>query len=195
MKKNFKIQNVLSFFHAIDERIWNNKVASNQYYASLSIIIVALIGALVTGGKILNSTFNLNIEASVYSAITIVLIIVGMNIYESIIAANDIKTATLRSLLLFATLIIAFFVGVLASIVIAIIIVIVFAIWLIITILGGTFKGRKKARLKSQDIIDFMSNTDITNGEISDDGLTFYENGSGNIWKRESTSSNEWYKE
>lgn len=118
-----------------------------------------------------------------------------MNIYESIIAANDIKTATLRSLLLFATLIIAFFVGVLASIVIAIIIVIVFAIWLIITILGGTLKGRKKARLKSQDIIDFMSNTDITNGEISDDGLTFYENGSGNIWKRESTSSNEWYKE
>ena len=101
MKKTSMVQNVLSFFQRIENSIWGEQIVSNKYFASLSIILVALIGALVTGGKILNSNPDLDIEVSLYSAITTVLVIAVLNIYESIIAAENTKIATLRALLIF----------------------------------------------------------------------------------------------
>lgn len=137
MKKTSMVQNVLSFFQRIENSIWGEQIVSNKYFASLSIILVALIGALVTGGKILNSTFDLDIEVSFYSAITTGLVIAVLNIYESIIAAENAKIAILRSLLVFGMIVAAFFVGVLTSVVLAIIIAITLAILLLIVVLKG----------------------------------------------------------
>lgn len=199
MKKTSMVQNVLSFFQRIENSIWGEQIVSNKYFASLSIILVALIGALVTGGKILNSSPDLDIEVSLYSAITAVLVIAVLNIYESIIAAENAKIATLRALLIFGFIVAAFFVGVLTSVVIAIIIAIAAAIIALIVMvklaLGAlTGEPRQKAELRSNDIIDFMTGNDKKEGELSSDGLTFYEKG-GKTWKRESTSSNDWYED
>jgi hypothetical protein len=127
MKRILMVQNVLSFFQRIENNIWGNQLISNKYYASFSIILVAFIGAMVTGGKILNSTFDLDIEVSFYSAITIIFFITALNIYESIIATDNVKIAMLRALLVFGFIIASFFFGILTSVIIAIIIAIVVA--------------------------------------------------------------------
>ena len=190
------VQNVLSFFQRIENNIWGNQLISNKYYASFSIILVAFIGAMVTGGKILNSTFDLDIEVSFYSAITIIFFITALNIYESIIATDNVKIAMLRALLVFGFIIASFFFGILTSVIIAIIIAIVVVIITFVFILKIALSAgsRQKAQLRSNDIIDFVSGTNKKEGELSADGLTFYEKG-GKRWRRDSTLSEDWYED
>lgn len=199
MKQTSIVQNVLSFFQRIENCIWGDQIVSNKYFASLSIILVALIGAVVTGGEFLNFVFNWDIKVSFYPAITITLVIAVVNIYESIIATDSAKIAILRALLVLGFILASFFLGVLTSVVIATIIAITVAIIALIVVVKLAFTAltggpRKKAQLRSYDIIDFMTGNDKKEGELSSDGLTFYEKG-GITWKRESTSSNDWYRE
>ena len=196
--KTSAIQIVLSFFNALEKRIWNNQIDTHKYFATICILIVCLIGALTTGGEILRHSLDWDINVSTYASLLVVCMIILYNIYESIINTQTPMIAFLRSLLILGVLILAYAIGCLASVVLAAIIVIVciilFVIFLYKLIFNVMTDGpRTKATLRSSELTDWTGLGDKT-GELSSDGLTFYAD-DGSEWKREDTNSNNWVRQ
>ena len=59
-----KIQDKITFFHALEAKIWEDKVEANPYLATLSILIAAVSGALVGGSDTLRNWFDWNFDIS-----------------------------------------------------------------------------------------------------------------------------------
>lgn len=201
MKKIFSIKTI-SFFNIIEKNIWGDCINTNPYFATICILVATLVTALTTGGNIINSWFDTDIQCSWYITITIVLFLTVLNVLESILAAEDAKTATLRSLLVFAGLLIGALVGAITSVIMAIILAIL-AVILFFHVLSGAISGagsssRKssnngKEELETTDLIEFMTGSGNVTGRKSLDGLTFYGD-NGKIYERESTFSKDWYE-
>lgn len=198
MKKSFPIK-IVTFFHSIEKNIWGEDINANPCFATISILVATLIAAITTGGNIINSWFDTDLQCSWYITMTILLFIVVLNVLESILAAENAKVATLRSLLVIACMLGGALVGALTSVVIAIILaiaaVVLFLYLLSGAVSGGLSGGSKKGdvELRSYDIIDVMMGQDKLSGTMSSDGLTFDGN-NGKTYVRESTSSNDWYE-
>ena len=130
----------ITFFYALEKVIWGNKVETNKYLATLSILFVALVGAWHTDVSILKTLLGWDSPISVSHALTLMAYLWIMNIMESVIACKDLATAVLRSLLILPALGIAYFLGhVLGTVAV----VIVFIILLVILgyMLIGLFTG------------------------------------------------------
>lgn len=198
MKKSFPIK-IVTFFHSIEKNIWGEDINANPCFATISILVATLIAAITTGGNIINSWFDTDLQCSWYITMTILLFIMVLNVLESILAAENAKVATLRSLLVIACMLGGALVGALTSVVIAIILaiaaVVLFLYLLSGAVSGGLSGGSKKGdvELRSYDIIDVMMGQDKLSGTMSSDGLTFDGN-NGKTYVRESTSSNDWYE-
>ena len=198
MKKSFPIK-IVTFFHSIEKNIWGEDINANPCFATISILVATLAAGITTGGNIINSWFDTDLQCSWYITMTILLFIVVLNVLESILAAENAKVATLRSLLVIACMLGGALVGALTSVVIAIILAIaavVLCLYLLSgAVSGGLSGGSKKGdvELRSYDIIDVMMGQDKLSGTMSSDGLTFDGN-NGKTYVRESTSSNDWYE-
>lgn len=198
MKKSFPIK-IVTFFHSIEKNIWGEDINANPCFATISILLATLVAAITTGGNIINSWFDTDLQCSWYITMTILLFIMVLNVLESVLAAENAKVATLRSLLVLACMLGGALVGALTSVVIAIILaiaaVVLFLYLLSGAVSGGLSGGSKKGdvELRSYDIIDVMMGQDKLSGTMSSDGLTFDGN-NGKTYVRESTSSNDWYE-
>ena len=198
MKKSFPIK-IVTFFHSVEKNIWGEDINANPCFATISILVATLAAGITTGGNIINSWFDTDLQCSWYITMTILLFIVVLNVLESILAAENAKVATLRSLLVIACMLGGALVGALTSVVIAIILaiaaVVLFLYLLSGAVSGGLSGGSKKGdvELRSYDIIDVMMGQDKLSGTMSSDGLTFDGN-NGKTYVRESTSSNDWYE-
>ena len=198
MKKSFPIK-IVTFFHSIEKNIWGEDINANPCFATISILLATLVAAITTGGNIINSWFDTDLQCSWYITMTILLFIMVLNVLESVLAAENAKVATLRSLLVIACMLGGALVGALTSVVIAIILaiaaVVLFLYLLSGAVSGGLSGGSKKGdvELRSYDIIDVMMGQDKLSGTMSSDGLTF-DGSNGKTYVRESTSSNDWYE-
>lgn len=139
-------KNIFNFFYAIDKRLWGEDICSNRYFASVSLLFVALLGALQGGGTVLNSWFGWDVAMDITSVILSSILIFGYNLYESIVSANP-KIAFQRSLLIFGCIIVAFVLGYLLSVLVLFAVaafVIIQCIFALISVAlgGGSKSGR-----------------------------------------------------
>lgn len=198
MKKSFPIK-IVTFFHSIEKNIWGEDINANPCFATISILLATLVAAITTGGNIINSWFDTDLQCSWYITMTILLFIMVLNVLESVLAAENAKVATLRCLLVIACMIGGALVGALTSVVVAIILVIaavILGLYLLSGAVSGAASGGSKkgdVELRSYDIIDVMMGQDKISGTMSSDGLTFDGN-NGKSYVRESTSSDDWYE-
>ena len=176
MKKIFII-------HAIDKSIWGDKIDSNRYFASITLLFCTIMGAVIGGYSYLDSMIDLNINISITSCLCGLVTLVGLNIAESIMAATDADTAVLRSLLVSVLLILGFGLGVLASVIMLVIITIILGIWFFILfirmLLGGTPStgGRGKRVVLDDGTVLTNGQSDLLGGGVSyrgDDGNTYH---------------------
>lgn len=193
MKKSFPIKKIVTFFHSIEKNIWGEDINANPCFATISILFATLIAAITTGGNIINSWFDTDLQCSWYITMTILLFIMVLNVLESILAAENAKVATLRSLLVIGCMLGGALVGAITSVVIAIILAIaavVLGLYLLSGALSGAASGGSKkgdVELRSYDIIDVMMGQDKISGTMSSDGLTF-DGSNGKTYVRDSCS-------
>ena len=82
------------WFYNLEKKIWGDDVNTNRYYASIPIILVALVGAIFAMGSIT----SINIDEDNLPWVAILLFL--PNLAESIFATNSIKITLLRTLLI-----------------------------------------------------------------------------------------------
>lgn len=167
---------LLTFFWSIDEKLWKDQINTNRYFATISLLLVALCGAVQGGGGMLANLFDWNTEINPVGNLGFVILLFGLNAYESLIASEKISIALCRCGLLLvvmgATLALSF---IMAGIIILLIAAIV-AIWLIgavfsAAIFGGPDKGTitdsfgRKVKLKK----NMWGEYEGSDGEIYND--------------------------
>ena len=138
------IKDKITFFYAIEEKLWDERVNANKYLATLSILCVALLGAWHTAGSFLASSLNWHVEMSVFHAIMLAAYLWVLNAVESVLACKDMKTAVLRSLLILVSIALAYIAGVvLGTIDIIIVYIVLFVLFYIfmLQMLGGNMKN------------------------------------------------------
>ena len=55
----------ITWFWNWEKRIWDDKVEANRYFATLSIMFVAVMGACVGGGRIFHEWINWDTDTNV----------------------------------------------------------------------------------------------------------------------------------
>lgn len=137
MRSNIKDK--ITFFYYWEEKLWDKKVDANKYFATISILMAAIFGALTGGGNALKGFFGTDTEISTTASIGMCILLWGVNMAESIVASTDAWTAFKRSLLMMGCIAGAYIAGFLLAVVVIIIVAIVIAIFIGITILGVIF--------------------------------------------------------
>lgn len=145
----------ITFFYALEESLWGDKVEANHYFATLSILFVVLAGAFNSIGGALQSMFAINASPSLFGTAAVCLYVWGLNVAESIVACTDGLTALWRSLLMLLMTVLAFVGGVLlGGILVAIVCIILFAFVCIVLfkmLLGTQSSGSRNTRWKTED--------------------------------------------
>lgn len=131
------MKGLLCFFYSIDKNIWGDNINTNRYYATICLYFVAIMGALQGGGSILNSWFGWNTDMNLNSNLGLVAVIVGLNLFESIAASGAVKTAVLRSFLVFVVFPLAFALGYALAVVVMVAIAAIIVIYLVGSLLLG----------------------------------------------------------
>lgn len=103
------------FMFTADTSFWRGKIASNRYFATLSVLFTLLMG-LVTAEKandvrrwLKRSFLEWETTPSLVAAIGVLLVVVALNICESVMAAKSFVSGLLRALWVTVVLIAAFF--------------------------------------------------------------------------------------
>ena len=109
------IQDKITFFYAMEESLWDEKVEANKYFGTLSILFIALVGAYLSVGSAMQAMLSINVEPSMFASMLICIYVWGLNVAESIVASTDWQTALKRSLLMLVAIILAFGAGVIAG--------------------------------------------------------------------------------
>ena len=188
MKKSFPIK-IVTFFHSIEKNIWGEDINANPCFATISILLATLVAAITTGGNIINSWFDTDLQCSWYITMTILLFIMVLNVLESILAAENAKVATLRSLLVIACMLGGALVGALTSVVVAIILAIA-AVVLGLYLLSGALSGAVSSSSSSSSSSSETPPPVITpTSEMNADG-TGYINRYGEFGRRSGQFSN-----
>lgn len=187
------VKDKITFFYAIEEKLWDEKVNANKYLATLSILCVALLGAWHTAGSFLASSLNWHVEMSVFHAVMLVAYLWVLNAVESVLACDDMKTAVLRSLLMLVSIALAYIAGVvlgtIAIIIVCIVLFVLFCVFML-QMLGGN--------KKSPGLLDSLFGQ-WGEGEAKEDGLfgrkmkgEYYVGGDGRQKFREHGSNTEY---
>lgn len=179
------IQDKITFFYALEETIWNEKVEANPYFGTLSILIVALSGALVGGDNILNAWFDWNLNISLIGTIGACLYLWGLNVGESIVATSTTLTALLRSLLMLVVMAGAFGLGYVASVIVITIVCLILTILFFIFFLTMLFGTGKTSILQNTLTGEKTKVKDMgMMGHVDGSGNTFDENLDGSFSER-----------
>ncbi len=174
----------ITWFYTLEKGWWGDKVQSNPYLATISLMFVALLGALTGGGNTLHNWFNTDTQMILLTALGVVCIIAIYNVGESILAAQNGKVATLRAVVLLLGMFLAFGVGYLMAVVVLVIV----AIWFVVTFLTGALAGvgsKKGAKYTLDDGTEVVRETGLFGEE------SFREKHGSRTFERTSSGSDE----
>lgn len=176
-------KNIFNFFYAIDKHLWGDEIYTNRYLATLSLLFVALLGAMQGGGSILNSWFGWDVEMNILTTIELSILVFGYNLFESIVSAKP-KIAFLRSLLTLGCFVAAFALGYLLAVVVIFAVAAIIVLWFIGAALGG---GSKSGRATVTD--EYGHETEVKKdmfGTYHDSyGNTYTDNQNGTATKND----------
>lgn len=172
-----KIQDKITFFHALEAKIWKDEVEANPYLATLSILVVAVSGALVGGSHTLRNWFEWNFYVSMIGTIGACILLWIYNLAESIIASKTAMIAILRSLLLLVLMAVAFCLGYAAAVVVIAIVTVVAVILGFMIIMGGITGSGNKLTLKNEETGEKV--------KVKDMGILGHVDSSGHRYERE----------
>lgn len=130
------MKNKLTWFYTIDKKIWGDHIETNPYLGTLSMMFVALMGAIYGGAEALNGMFDWGTVGNVVQCISMLIYVWIFNVAESVIASVNWKVATLRSLLLFLGFVLMYVIGV----VMALVVIGIVILWLVLVIGTGALK-------------------------------------------------------
>ena len=144
------ITKIATFMHTADKAFWHEKIATNRYLATLSVLF-ALFAGIVTPEAhrgvrqwLADSFLEWGIFSSRLAAIGVLVVLVVLNIGESIISAGDFVSRLLRSLWVTLVISIAFLLGLFGGQV-AIVILILMTVILLIEMLLSLATATRKA--------------------------------------------------
>ena len=166
------MKKILFAIYNLEKSIWGEEINPNKYLATATILFATCLGAYLAGGEDLNDVLNWHINTPTLTAsLSMLTVLIGYNVTESIIATSTAKVAVLRALMMTGFVILAFIVGAVASFIILLIITIIVVVFLVITFIkillnemtGTKMNGKKfilsdgtiiKKRTPSGDLID-----------------------------------------
>ena len=127
----------MTWFWNWEKSIWGDKIETNRYFATLSIMFVAVMGVFCGSGDTLRSWFDWDTAISNLVACGMLIFIWGLNVCESIMASMSASAMLGRSLMLLAVLVAAFFIGYVASVIVLFLV----ATWVVLTFASGMVSG------------------------------------------------------
>lgn len=172
--------NKIMWFYNLEKNIWGDNVNANRYYASVSIVFVALVGAIFAIGNIT----SINIDEDNLPWVVILLFL--PNLAESIFSTNSIKIALLRTLLIGVFTALAAVVGFVGAMVIAIV-----ATLLLLLMAFSMFTSGSTPKLRSPRSYAYDENGSQVN--LTDEGGGYARDEYGNRWKN--AGGSRWIKD
>lgn len=184
-------KSLFSILYTLDKNIWGEQINPNKYLATATLLCCALIGILYGGGNYLAGMFDMDINITLTSSLASVVVLIGYNIAESIMAANTAKIAVLRSLMMTVFMILGFIAGLVGSVILLAILTIIIGLYFILLVIkialggsaGSSGGGSKKIILddgtvltnKQSDLIGFGATYTGSDGYSyrTDDGKNF----------------------
>ena len=127
--------------HTLDKNIWGERINPNKYFATICLLCCALSGILWGGSNYLAGMFDWDIDITLTISLAAVIIFIGYNIAESIIATDSAKIAVLRSLMMIGIMILGFIAGALGSVILLLILTIIIAIYFLLTVIRVALSG------------------------------------------------------
>ena len=183
----------ITWFWNWEKRIWDDKVEANRYFATLSIMFVAVMWACVGGGRIFHEWFNWDTDTNVVAVGALLILIWGYNLAESIVASKTAMTALWRSLLVLVCLVGFFAFGVVASVVV-IVLVIGYLILLVVSgVLSAGGKSGRGGLFSDQQVEQYgydengsqHTMRNIGGGYARDDYGRRWKNAGGSNWEKD----------
>lgn len=83
------MKEAIAWFYTIDKKLWGDKIETNPYFATLSILFVALVGACSGAGRIFYEWFDWDVATNNVAMAYLFILIWGMNLCESIVASES----------------------------------------------------------------------------------------------------------
>lgn len=111
-------KDMLTFVWAFDKAVWGERMNTNQYLGTLSVLFIALLGAYGGGGKALDFV-GLTVNANLLMVASSVVFVWAYNVAESIMAASNFLVALSRILFFSFASVVALALGAVASFVVA----------------------------------------------------------------------------
>ena len=131
------MKNKMTWFYTIDKKIWGDRIETNPYLGTLSLMFAALMGAIYGSAEALNSMFDWGTVGNVVQCISMLVYVWVFNVAESVIASANWKVATLRSLLLLLGFVLMYVIGV----VMALVVIGIIILWLALLVITGVLKA------------------------------------------------------
>lgn len=149
------ITKIATFMHTADKAFWHEKIATNRYLATLSVLF-ALFAGIVTPEAhrgvrqwLADSFLEWGIFSSLLAAIGVLVVLVVLNIGESIISASSNACRLQRSLWVTLVISIAFLLGLFGgqvAIVILILMMVILLIEMLLSLATATRKAFKPCK-------------------------------------------------
>ena len=149
------ITKIATFMHTADKAFWHEKIATNRYLATLSVLF-ALFAGIVTPEAhrgvrqwLADSFLEWGIFSSLLAAIGVLVVLVVLNIGESIISASSNACRLQRSLWVTLVISITFILGLFGgkvAIVILILMMVILLIEMLLSLATATRKAFKPCK-------------------------------------------------
>ncbi len=179
----------ITWFWPLEKQIWGQKINTNQYLATLSILFAAIMGACVGGGHIFHEWFEWNTAPDLMAIGYLLILIIGVNIFESIIASTG-WVVLWRSLLILVCLVLAFAIGVIASVVVIFLTVAWLALMLVGSLLSGSGSSGSSRRSgsSSDGVEQYGYDENGASFTMHDEGGGYARDDNGRRWRNEGGS-------
>lgn len=183
-------KNIFTILYRLDKNVYGEQINPNKYLSTATLLCCILSGVLFGGSGFLGDMFDWNINIPLTTTLAVVICLIGLNIAESIIAAESAKVAALRSLMMAGILALGFVGGLVGSVIVLGILTIIIAIYLFIIVLrialggGGSGGGRRivlddgtELKNKESDLFGGGASYKGNDGKRyhTDDGQTFHQ--------------------
>ena len=108
---------IATFMQTVDKAFWREKMNTNRYFATVSVLFALLAGIVSNGDHmgicywLVESFLKWGIYPSLLAGVGMVFILIILNVCESIIGAKDAISGLLRSLWVTVIIILVFILG------------------------------------------------------------------------------------
>lgn len=176
------MKEAIAWFYTIDKKLWGDKIETNPYFATLSILFVALVGACSGAGRIFYEWFDWDVATNNVAMAYLFILIWGMNLCESIVASESTWIGLWRPLLMLLIFALVFAFGFIASVVVIFLV----TAWVVLMLAGALLSGSgggnsKKKRYSLNDGTEVEEESDGVYRDVSGSGRTFRDVGGGRV--------------